>query len=416
MASKKIAGYSSLIVFSLAMAVISAPTSNALAAQNADRSSVEPAVDSGNIQPSETSSIDSASGARAKNRILSVPKLKRKPSSTPLPTIDAFAKSNFVQGTGWPGIGAFKPSSDGSSLIDNSQNTIKLEVSEQKQITGVELQLVGASAHDFLAVEMTTDFLLEAMGLKSARIADFNVALEKARVQIFGKAKASANFTVGRFRLAVKPDSDNNLLVLDLDSIDSGLDSGTDRQATGVGPNSGRTLSKLGDWFKNVKAHPSNEDLPPAVAPPKVAPVQIPKKTDSVKDNIKELVDNWQKIKRKAVKNRDVKELANVLTGHALAMQTGGIKWLSDHHKFYENDPKSVELGTITEVIKGEKFSVVATVREASKYYDDVTKQLLRDSEDTYVVNYTVEKQGNKYYISDSSIVKYQTPQSTTKK
>ena len=84
MASKKIAGYSSLIVFSLAMAAISAPTSNALAAQNADRSSVEPAVDSGNMQPSETSSIDSASGARSKNRILGVPKLKRKPSSTPL--------------------------------------------------------------------------------------------------------------------------------------------------------------------------------------------------------------------------------------------------------------------------------------------------------------------------------------------
>jgi hypothetical protein len=125
-----------------------------------------------------------------------------------------------------------------------------------------------------------------------------------------------------------------------------------------------------------------------------------------LKTTFKDLVQNWQKIKRSAVKNRDISELPIVLAGHALQVQTGGIKWLSSKHQYYEMVPMAVEVNSVTEVVKDKKYSVIATVKESSKLYDDQNNQLLREAEDVYHVNYTVEKQGDKYVISDSSIIK----------
>jgi hypothetical protein len=83
--------------------------------------------------------------------------------------------------------------------------------------------------------------------------------------------------------------------------------------------------------------------------------------------------------------------------------------------------PMAVEVNSVTELVKDKKYSVIATVKESSKLYDDQNNQLLREAEDTYHVNYTVEKEGDKYVISDSSIIKLgeaanQTPADTGKK
>jgi hypothetical protein len=136
----------------------------------------------------------------------------------------------------------------------------------------------------------------------------------------------------------------------------------------------------------------------------------------SKKETMRSLIENWQKVKRNAVKNRDITQLNTVLTGHALSVQTNGVKWLSTNHKYYEMVPKNVAISSVTEVEPNKKFTVLATVKESSKLFDEQGNKLLREAEDTYLVKYTVEKQGDKYFISDSSIEKIQTPQDAQKK
>ena len=77
-------------------------------------------------------------------------------------------------------------------------------------------------------------------------------------------------------------------------------------------------------------------------------------------------------------------------------------------------NPKSVVVDRYTETIKGQKYAVYAQVKESSKYMDEPTGQVIKDSEDTYNVNYTIEKSGDKWLISDSAIVT-QPNKSTTK-
>jgi hypothetical protein len=128
--------------------------------------------------------------------------------------LEAFARSPIVQGSAWPGVGPFKAGADDNTLVDAQNDTLKVEANEQKQVTGVDLQLTGRSAHDFLTVEMSSDFLLEALGTKPARIADFNAALEKSRNAVFTK-RAVATISAARYKVRLLPnvDDQNQLLV-----------------------------------------------------------------------------------------------------------------------------------------------------------------------------------------------------------
>jgi hypothetical protein len=222
----------------------------------------------------------------------------------------------------------------------------------------------------------------------------------------------------GRYAVAIKPSPDDiNMLTIRVDVPDIAQETASEHPAPATASNPGHPFSNLASIFTHIKPTPGNDEIPPtkptknATASSTTASSGAPTAAD-----FKTLVENWQKIKRNAVKNRDISELPNVLSGHALAVQTGGIKWLSDNHKFIEMVPKTVELGKVTEIVKDKQYNVVVTVKEASKLYDELTNQLLRNSEDTYLVNYVVEKEDGKYFINDSSIVKIQTPQAGTKK
>lgn len=134
----------------------------------------------------------------------------------------------------------------------------------------------------------------------------------------------------------------------------------------------------------------------------------------SLKDTFRDVIFSWQKLKKVAVRQRDISELSTVLSGRALVRQSDAIKWLQTNKKYYDMNPKSVVVDRYTETIKGQKYAVYAQVKESSKYMDEPTGQVIKDSEDTYNVNYTIEKSGDKWLISDSAIVT-QPNKSTTK-
>lgn len=125
----------------------------------------------------------------------------------------------------------------------------------------------------------------------------------------------------------------------------------------------------------------------------------------TLKDTFREVIFNWQKLKKVAVRQRDTSELSTVLSGRALVRQTDAIKWLQANKKYYDMNPRSVVVDRFNELIKGQKYAVYAQVKESSKYMDEPTGQVIKDSEDTYNVNYTIEKSGDKWLISDSAIV-----------
>lgn len=125
----------------------------------------------------------------------------------------------------------------------------------------------------------------------------------------------------------------------------------------------------------------------------------------SLKDTFRDVIFNWQKLKKVAVRQRDTSELSTVLSGKALIRQSDAIKWLQSNKKYYDMNPRSVVVDRYNELVKGQKYAVFAQVKESSKYMDEPTGQVIKDSEDTYNVNYTIEKSGDKWLISDSAIV-----------
>lgn len=130
-----------------------------------------------------------------------------------------------------------------------------------------------------------------------------------------------------------------------------------------------------------------------------------PSPPGTLKDIFRETIFNWQKLKKVAVRQRDTSELSTVLSGRALVRQTDAIKWLQTNKKYYDMNPRSVVVDRYNELVKGQKYAVYAQVKESSKYMDEPTGQVIKDSEDTYNVNYTIEKSGDKWLISDSAIV-----------
>ena len=125
----------------------------------------------------------------------------------------------------------------------------------------------------------------------------------------------------------------------------------------------------------------------------------------SLKNQFLGLINNWQGIKKTAVRLRQAGDLSQVLSGRALQRQSDAVKWLSSNHRYYEMNPKLVVVDRYVELIPGRKFAVFARVKEDSKLIEDATGQVLKSSEDTYNVNYTIEKIKNSWFITDSSIV-----------
>jgi hypothetical protein len=129
-------------------------------------------------------------------------------------------------------------------------------------------------------------------------------------------------------------------------------------------------------------------------------------RSEANKQEFLELLQNWQHLKKTAVRERQTTHLPDVLAGAALKRQSEAIKWLADNHKYFDMKPEGVQIERVEEQSPEKKYFVYAQVKEDSKCVDEPSGQVLKDSEATYHVRYTVEKSDERWVISDSVLVK----------
>jgi len=335
---------------------------------------------------------------------------KTQTTSAPLVTLDSFRASALVSKGGWPGVGPFKQQgSEPTLLVDDIGNKIKLEL-EGQQVARAELSLVDrkqrAVQTDLLDMQMNVDFLLQALGVKSGKIADLNQELDKNKELIFRPERSNPlNLTTGRL-----------LVSIEKRRSDSG--SGFDYNIAVNSLDANRTVIKEHSIGEDAKK-PAVAVAPPATpdqtepdtsvmnTPPPItmsAKPAVDKPSDTLKEELATVIKNWQRIKKSVLKTRQTAELQTALGGRALALQLNAIKWLTDNHRYYDMTPKNVLVDQVTELLPGKKYVVLAEVQEGTKYMDEATHQTLKDTNDAYKVKYTLEKSGSKWLITDSAL------------
>ena len=94
-------------------------------------------------------------------------------------SVSAFQNSDLLRSSAWPGVGPFTAESD-NKFVDPQDNKLKLHV-DGDHVTACELLLnnQNGSKQAMLSLEMTCDFMLEALGAKGNKISDFNTYFEK---------------------------------------------------------------------------------------------------------------------------------------------------------------------------------------------------------------------------------------------
>lgn len=302
-------------------------------------------------------------------------------TSAPMCSVESFKQSSLVSKGAWPGIGPFKGS--GMELQDDAGNRLVIKAAEDR-ITEAQVSLTKDKpvAADFLDIQMTADFLLEAVGASGKKISEFNSQIEKNKDAILFKAERPLEVPVGRYFASIQRDASGERVnyIIRVSSQEASLDALKEHSTTAVeAPTPGPATSVT--------------DTTAAASP------------DDMKETLGDVIRTWQKIKKIAVRQRQTTELSEVLSGRALAKQTEAVKWLANNHKYYEMNPKGVIVDKLAELTPGRKFAVYAQVREASKYIDEATGQTLKETDDTYKVNYTLERLGDRWFITDSAIV-----------
>lgn len=345
-----------------------------------------------------TSSLESLWSDNSQATAAASPPAPLKPSpskvldtSAPLCSLEELKASSIMQKATWPGIGPFKSQGDSASeFTDAAQNHIRLDVANS-QVTKAELSLLKDKpvAGDFLDIQMAANFFLEGLGAKPARIAAFNREMEKSTDAILNKSEQKpVELNAGRYLVSIQrqplkgSDKFNFLMRV------------TNQEASA-------------DVLKEHAAVSETEVQPPTTKA--TTPVVEAKKPavnhQDLKNTFVGVISNWQKLKKVAVRERQTSELSTVLSGRALVRQTDAVKWLAANHKYYEMNPKAVIVDKYTELAAGKKYAVFAQVKEASKYIDEPSGQVVKEVEDTYKVNYTIEKLGDSWFITDSSII-----------
>lgn len=313
----------------------------------------------------------------------------------PMCTFEEWSKSALAGKGGWPGLGPFKAKADNAAdLADPAGNRLRLTVDGDK-ITMAELSIARAKpqAQDFLDLEMGTDFLLESLGSKGNKIARLNADMEKNKQSILFKSdSAPVNLNAGRYLVYIQ------------------------RQPAGAGRFNYSIRVNSRDIRQDVlKEHTvsvaSSVPLPgPTNSQPEVKANTTAESggatgSDALKEEFTAVIRNWQKVKKVVVRQRQADELASALYGRALQRQTDAVKWLVNNRKYYDMSPLSVAVFKYTEIIPGIKYLVSSQVKESSKLIDEDSGKVLKESTDTYKVNYTIEKIQDRWLISDSAII-----------
>lgn len=317
-------------------------------------------------------------------------------ATAPMCTLGAFKASTMVSTGGWPGIGPFRSTGD-NVFLDKTGNTLKLDLSGDRvarvQLTLVNRKYAQRTAKDLLDIQMAIDFLLEAVGVKPKKILEFNDKLTASKQDVLSTSNSIA-LTTGRTSVQIGKQPSANPAATDYIVSVNSLDASR---------NSIAEHAKASDSGSDKDARTS--DAAPAIVRTATGTTSAAN-TQDLKAQFTQLLDNWQRVKRVALRTRQPDQLSTILGGRALTRQTDAIKWLVDHHKYYDMVPKGVYVDRFNEILPQRKYMVLAQVREASKYKDDSAGDVvIKETDDTYKVNYTVEKIGGRWLITDSALL-----------
>lgn len=360
--------------------------------------------------------------------------------------LSAFQNSDLLRTTAWPGVGPFTAESD-NKFVDPQDNKLKLHV-DGDQVTACELLLnnQNGSKQSILNLEMTCDFMLEALGAKGNRISEFNTYFEKNKDKIATSKPNSENqmktssgsYVIG---LAGAGQASNTVLIqvtsknkvlTDEQSLASSISSTKidEVEETPVVANAStpapRTTPSKSAPVNGVTAKagvsktstikPTAATSKPAVkqtqpetndpTDPKITEPQQPATKDPLRDELAGAIRSWQTIKKSALKDRNPAGLSKILSGALLQRQTDSIKALTESKHYYELTPKGVVVEKYTELSNSpQKYSVYAKVMELTKIMKDGSTKPEKETDDTYNVNYTVERSGDHWTISNSLLL-----------
>lgn len=319
----------------------------------------------------------------------------------PLCTLTELKGSEFVTSGGWPGVGPFVPDAGKTNeMVDEAKNRLKVNLSGE-DVTQAELYLVNqAKNNNRLALQMTTNFFLEALGAKSGRIADFNHSLEEKKAVLETKPEIdlkTGNYAVKiqRKRFAETP-------------------AGRDAYVIAVRSEAPITLGRPGRSDATRPASvlstpivykPSSTTTTPPVTVHQTQPPAKPPQNEALKRQFTTLMQQWQELKRQTVKSRQSHNLTAILGGKALQVQTQAINKLNEKGLFYEMTPISLDVAGYDEVTPGRTYLVHVNFKEKQKLIVANTLAVLKESEKTYAVDYTVENIRGQWLIIDSKVV-----------
>lgn len=309
-------------------------------------------------------------------------------AAAPLCTLDTIKNSQLFQSGGWPGLGPFVQDEQANVFSDAGHNILKLQVADDK-VLQAELTLIKEKSAklDPLDLRMISDFLLESLGTKPANIATFNKVLEKNEENILYKAEdKKVSLPVGRYLICFQRRSDVDNINLMISVV-----------------NQEANLSSLGE--STLGSSNKNDTVSGTSKISSTNPKTGTNKVLAQQDMFLEVIKSWQRIKKDVVKTCQPARLSEILSGRALVKQTDAVKWLISNHKYYDMNPKLILVDNYVELVPGKKYAVYARVTENSKLVDQATGQVLKNITDTYKVNYTVEKTGDKWLITDSAVI-----------
>lgn len=323
----------------------------------------------------------------------------------PMCGFDEFRASPLVAKQLWPGLGPFSSSaSDISELNDKEENRLKLNVNSD-QVTSAQLQigkLGKGHVKDFLDIQMASDFLLESLGAKPRKIIEFNQELEKNKAALKPGARGLA-LKAGRYQVTI--DRSKNAqpysCLIAVNSLDANKSILAEHSVNPDDEKPDENKAEKRPIMDVINAAIKK----PAAAKPKIQVAAMSPSVDPRREELESAIKGWQQVKKKALKTRDASELAQVLSGVALSKQNTAVKWLQTHGNYYEMEPRGCTVEKYTDLGGAKKYSVVAVVREFSKYLRESDKAVLKEVDDKYTVNYTLEKISDKWFIVDSAVL-----------
>ncbi len=323
-------------------------------------------------------------------------------TSAPMCSLKEFQDSSLVQKGGWPGVGPFKPGASPHEMVDSGDNRLKIQVADEK-VTEAHLSLVkdNTSSNDLLDLQMSANFLLEAVGARSRKIAEFNNQLEKNKNTVLLQSEAKpVTLSAGRYLVSIQKESAGGTgrfrFSLRVNSRDISQDV-IKQHSVAKGSGDGTTTGG-GDGGTGS----TGTGAPTPIA----TTVGTTPAVDPLLEEFSNVIKNWQRIKKSVTRNRHTGDLSEVLAGRALTLQTEAVKWLVTNRKYWEMTLKDVTVERYAALVADKKYTVIAQVKQSRRYVDDVSGSVLKDIEDNDKVNYTVERLGDRWFITDYSIVR----------